>query len=154
MTQIPRPALWLGLAGLIPFFWGVAGLHSKALDDISTVIFGPDPRLNGAGLVLSYGIVILSFMSGVLWGFATRVTTQAGLYYTLSALPALWAQFFVSNSGLQSLVLLAMGYLALLALDWVFATKGLTPAWWMRLRILLTTGVLASIALAALGSGD
>lgn len=146
MTQIPRPALLLGLAGLIPFLWGAAGLYSPALASLGNLIFGPSPALNGAGLVLSYGIVILSFMSGVLWGFATRAASGAGLYYALSVLPALWAQFIVG----ANLWLLGAGYLGLLALDALFATRGLAPAWWMRLRLLLTAVVLACLAAAAL----
>jgi Protein of unknown function (DUF3429) len=149
MTQVPRAALVLGLAGLIPFVWGVAGLHSDTVARIGLSVLGPDPRLGGGGLVLSYGVVILSFMSGVLWGFATRATARVWLWYSLSVLPALWAQVFVGTLLDPGLAFLATGYLGLLALDWVFVVQGLAPAWWLRLRLLLTAGVLASLALAA-----
>ncbi len=151
MQHIPRPALALGLAGLIPFVWGAASLYIPAIADLGQQILGPAPRLNADGLVLTYGIVILSFMSGVLWGFATRATRGAWVFYTLSVLPALWAQFFVVHLMFTSLVLLGLGYIGLLGLDWLFTARGLAPAWWLRLRIILTLGVLACLVAAAVG---
>jgi Protein of unknown function (DUF3429) len=151
MTGIPRSALWLGLAGLIPFVWGVACAYDQTLAGISFLILGPAPRLMGVGLVLSYGVVILSFMSGVLWGFATRATERAGLYYALSVLPALWGVFMVGGPDASRFAYLGAGFVGLLGLDWLFAAQGLAPGWWMRLRVLLTAGVLACLALAAGG---
>ncbi|MFN3577140.1 MAG: DUF3429 domain-containing protein, partial [Tabrizicola sp.] len=69
-TRIPRPALLLGLAGLIPFLWSVATHLSPALAAAAGKWLSP--MFLGAYVGLTYGTVILSFMSGVLWGFATR----------------------------------------------------------------------------------
>lgn len=150
MTGVPRFALWLGLAGLLPFLWGAACAHSPQLADISLQVLGPAPRLMGVGLVVGYGLVILSFMSGVLWGFATRADRRAGLYFTLSVLPALWGFFLAGGDAPERFVWLGAGYLGLLALDWIFARAGLAPTWWMRLRLLLTAAVLVCLAVAAL----
>jgi hypothetical protein len=44
---------------------------------------------------------------------------------------------------------LIFGFIGLLALDFAFFTWGLTPRWWMRLRILLTSIVVACLAVGA-----
>lgn len=146
--MIPRPALWLGLAGLLPFLWDVANVLSPAVAALGLHWFGP--RFVGPYVGLAYGTVILAFMSGVLWGFAVRAKANAALFYTLSVLPALWAFFFVGGGAEQATYFLAVGFVGLLGLDWFFATQGLTPPWWMALRVLLTTVVVASLLVTVL----
>lgn len=142
--MIPRAALVLGLAGLIPFAWGAASAANPTLAGISVTLFGPE--LWGVWMILDYGIVILSFMSGVLWGFATRATTtRAWIWYGLSVLPALWVFLGLRGETDSRFLALAAGYLGLLGLDFAFWRAGLTPPWWMRLRLILTSGVLVSL---------
>ena len=77
MNRIPPAALLLALAGLIPFLWGallVLGLTSGADWSLPAVLTG-DGRL----LMVRYGGIILPFMAGVLWGFATRADCHRGL---------------------------------------------------------------------------
>lgn len=96
MTPIPRAALGLGLAGLIPFVWGAASQLFPGLAEMGLAAAGP--RFVGPYVSLAYGTVILSFMSGVLWGFATKATgSAAATGYALSVLPALWAFFMVGG---------------------------------------------------------
>ena len=139
MTRIPRAPLLLGLAGVLPFAWGALTELVPALGDWSWAAIGP--RLTGRTLLLLYGTAILSFMSGVVWGFATRAEGRhAAVLYALSTLPALWAVAF----GFSTL-LLALGFLALLPLDRHAQASGLAPPWWMRLRLLLTLLVVACL---------
>jgi hypothetical protein len=149
MTLIPRSALILGLAGVIPFLWGAANVLFPA-----TVGWGGrwlSPMFMGTYVSLTYGTVILSFMSGVLWGFATKATgREAALGYGLSVIPALWAFFMVNGDPGNAAVNLAAGFAGLLLLDASFARQGLAPAWWMRLRLLLTGIVLACLAVPIL----
>jgi hypothetical protein len=92
---------------------------------------------------IAYGIVILSFMSGVLWGFATRATgTSAATGYALSVIPALWAFFMVGGGYVTAAMNLIFGFVGLLLLDWTFWRQGLAPDWWMRLRLILTAVVV------------
>lgn len=148
MTQIPRSALLLGLAGLIPFLWGAATLYSDGLAAFGTRTFGP--RFVGPFVQLQYGTIILAFMSGVLWGFATRAEGRvAATGYALSILPALWAFFFVGGGPVSAAIYLAAGFVGLLGLDWMFWNQGLAPRWWMTLRILLTTVVVICLGLTA-----
>ena len=147
MTQIPRAPLILGLAGLIPFVWGAATYLSDPLAQWGLATFGA--RFIGPYVQLFYGSVILSFMSGVLWGFATRASgAQAATGYALSVLPALWAFFMTGGGPVSAGTNLIFGFAGLLILDFAFWRWGLTPPWWMALRVLLTVIVIACLAVA------
>lgn len=140
-TPIPRSALILGLAGVIPFAWGAATVLSPELAQWGVQTFGP--RFIGPYIQLFYGAIILSFMSGVLWGFATKADgAVATTGYALSTIPALWAFFFTGGGPYSAATYLIAGYIGLLALDFLFWTQELAPPWWMSLRILLTTLVI------------
>lgn len=144
MSAIPRSALILGLAGLIPFLWGAATMLSPALNQWGLTTFGP--RFSGYFVGLQYGTIILAFMSGVLWGFATKASGRAAAAgYALSVIPALWAFFMVGAGPVSSAVNLIFGFVALLLLDWHFWRLGLAPPWWMHLRVLLTVIVVLSL---------
>ena len=43
-------------------------------------------------------------------------------------------------------MVLIAGFLGLLALDFAFSRAGLTPGWWMKLRVLLTSLVVLCLA--------
>lgn len=140
MTSIPRVPLLLGLAGVLPFAWGALTILVPALGDWSLDLLGR--RLTGRTLLLLYGTIILSFMSGAIWGFATRAEgRRAAALYALSTFPAIWALFLG-----YSAVALALGFLALLPLDAHAQRAGLAPPWWMRLRLLLTGLVVPCLA--------
>lgn len=132
--NIPRVPLILGLAGLIPFVLG-AGLASSG----GTVLAGA----LGIQILLLYGTVILAFMAGVLWGFAAKGWT---LGYVLSVTPALWAFFAAFLEDGPRMIALAIGFAAILGLDWGF--RHLAPEWWLRLRAILTVVVLACLGTA------
>jgi len=141
MRDIPPSALFLGLAGLIPFLWGAATVLVPGLAEWGIRSIGP--RFAGPYVLLSYGTVILAFMSGVLWGFATRAEGQVATSgYALSVIPALWAFFFVGGGPVSAATYLILGFLGLLGLDWMFWRQGLAPPWWMRLRVALTAVVV------------
>ncbi|HEY6918871.1 MAG TPA: DUF3429 domain-containing protein [Tabrizicola sp.] len=145
-TRIPRSALLLGLAGLVPFLWSAATHLSPPLASAAGQWLSP--MFLGAYVGLTYGTVILSFMSGVLWGFATRAEgREAALAYSLSVIPALWAFFMVSDASDTSAIFLAAGFVGLLLLDAMFQAWGLAPRWWLRLRVMLTVVVLGCLAI-------
>lgn len=145
MNRIPTAALILGLAGVIPFAWGALTLLSEPLSDWGVRALGP--RFIGPYVQLFYGSVILSFMSGVLWGFATKATDrQAATGYVLSVIPALWAFFMTGGGPVSAGTNLIFGFAGLLLLDWQFWRWGLAPAWWMQLRALLTGLVICCLA--------
>ncbi len=145
MSRIPTAPLVLGLAGLLPFLWGVATLFSPALADWGTWHLGT--RFVGPHVQLFYGAIILSFMGGAIWGFATRAD-HAGAY-VLAVLPALWAFFFTSGGVVAPALFLAAGFAGLLAIDALFWSRGLAPGWWMPLRVLLTSVVVVCLGITA-----
>jgi len=145
MKDIPRSALVLGLAGLLPFLWGAATALSPELGMQAMERIGG--RFIGPYVQIAYGTVILAFMAGVLWGFATRAAGRlAAVGYTLSVVPALWAFFMVGGGAVSAAVNLATGFAGLLLLDWFFWNAGLAPRWWMALRVPLTLVVLLCLA--------
>jgi hypothetical protein len=60
-------------------------------------------------------------------------------------IPALWAFFFAF--GDFALLTLAAGFLFLLPVDRAAMQLGLAPPWWMRLRMLLTSVVVACLVI-------
>lgn len=149
MEPIPKSALMLGIGGLIPFVWGAATDLSPALAAWGGQFVGP--LFLGTYVSLTYGTVILSFMSGVLWGFATRAERgDAAMGYVLSVVPALWAFFMVNGDPGDAAVNLFAGFLGLVLLDWHFWKMGTAPDWWLRLRIGLTAVVLACLLVPVL----
>ena len=143
---IPRAPLSLGLAGLIPFIWGAVTVVNGDLALWTAQTLGP--RFAGPYVMLFYGTIFLSFMSGVLWGFATKLDgQQAATGYALSVLPALWAFFMVGDGPTSAGISLMAGFAGLLGLDWLFWHHGAAPEWWIRLRILLTSVVLICLSI-------
>lgn len=147
--SIPRPALILGLAGLIPFVWGALTVLMPDLGQWTAQTIGP--RFAGPYVMLFYGAVILSFMSGVLWGFSTRLTgAKAATGYALSVIPALWAFFMTGGGPVGAGLSLMAGFAGMLGLDWLFWRHDAAPAWWMQLRAPLTVVVLICLTVGVL----
>lgn len=141
MKTIPRATLILGLAGLLPFIWGLLTLLVPSVNAWGQANLGG--RFVAPYVQLFYGAVILSFMSGVLWGFAAKAVGRAATAgYILSVIPALWAFFMTGGGPVTAATNLVVGFLALLLLDWHFWRLQLAPAWWIHLRILLTAIVI------------
>ena len=144
--MIPTAALWLGLAGVIPFVWGAATEISAPLFALGMKLIGP--RFVGQYVLIFYGTIILAFMSGVLWGFATRTSGRdAAIGFAVSVIPALWAFFFVGGGADRATWFLIAGFLGLMGLDYGFWRVGLAPPWWMNLRSLLTALVVGCLTL-------
>lgn len=146
MTEIPRTPLVLALAGLLPFLWSAATVLSPGLADWGQGTLGA--RFIGPYAGLFYGTVILSFMSGVLWGFATKmIGSSASLGYVLSVLPALWVFFTTGGGAYNAGIMLLIGFTGILGLDWFFWRAGAAPGWWMRLRLMITAVVLLCLVI-------
>ncbi len=147
--QIPRAALFLGLAGTLPFIWGAITITSPELARWTQTAL--HPRLSAPLVHISYGTVILAFMSGVHWGFATKSDgSRAWVGYSLSVIPALWAFFLPQSTYPQAAIGLMLGFGGLVVIDALFSHWGLTPPWWMRLRVLLTAIVVICLALGVI----
>jgi len=126
-----------GFTGTLPFLWGAVTQFSH---------LSLPANLLGAQLQISYGIVIFAYMSGTHWNFAAR--HQQGenpSSYIFAVVPALLlfaAMLFVPQ---QLHLALMIGFPMLLLVDRYFASVGATPAWWMNLRLWLSSIVTLSL---------
>lgn len=158
MQAIPRSALLLGLFGTLPF---IIGAVLSALPDLVANQTGAPifiSKIAGVTILTSYSMVILSFMSGALWGFAAHSAKTSA--YVLSVIPALFVFFnaifaFVitaTGQGQPTLLPFIFGFAAILILDRSFTKSGLAPAWWLKLRLIITTIVLICLTCGYLTS--
>lgn len=142
-TAIPRMALLLGLAGLIPF--GYSALVTLR-PELTYVDFG------ARDVALGYGFAIFCFMAGALWGFAAKSASRAaGLGYVLAVAPLLALLGVVALGYATLLEALLAGFPALLPLDAFFTWRGMAPRWWLNLRLLLTAGVVIFLGVVTYG---
>ncbi|MCI3134312.1 DUF3429 domain-containing protein [Phenylobacterium aquaticum] len=138
-SPAPRIAWIYGLAGLIPFAAaaGVAALSRGMMADYALMT------------LLVYGALILSFLGGARWGMEVVRPQVRIAVISLSMAPTL-AGFALliaphADRGVQC-ALMAAAFVA----QWVWDTRGFVhPAWYPRLRTVLTLG-----AVAALGVGS
>ena len=141
--RIPTAALVLGLAGLIPFAAGAASLW------VRLPLLPPE---TGLRLVVIYGAIILSFLGGIRWG------TAIGPYDTGRQAPEFAASVMGSLAGLSAAFLPAIPALAMLIAgflmqglwDVMSVDSGRLPAWFGRLRMILTAGVVVALVAALL----
>lgn len=139
-ARIPSAALFLGLAGLIPFAAGALSMWSQ---------FGPFPPPEGLKLVTSYGALILTFLGGIRWGTALSPygSARQGFEFTASVLGSLAGLAALFLAAVPALTLLLAGFLMQALWDVTSVEAGRLPQWFGRLRMMLTAGaVLALIA--------
>ena len=135
-TNIPTPALSLGLAGLLPFV--ASAVLMWTLD-------GPDAFFAERALLL-YGAVILSFLGGIRWG--TAMLNGAAMQWhplIISVIPSLLAWGALLLDSRYAALILIVGF----AGQWLHDINGVSerklPAWFSRLRTLLTVGAVVSL---------
>jgi hypothetical protein len=144
--SIPLAAVWLGGLGIVPF------LAFAAL-----ILIGP-PELVGTAsdALAAYGSIILSFLGGIQWGFATgdaHTGSENGALLrslSVSVLPSLVAWTALLAPRELGLVILAGTFLLVLLVDIRAARSNRAPAWYPSLRWPLTLLVVASLLVGAL----
>ena len=139
--SIPGMALALGLSGLIPFAAGAAALWAP-LQPLT-------PEL-GLKLVTAYGAIILSFLGGIRWGTAIGPydTRSQGSEFSASVQGSLAGLAAVFIPPVPSLTLLIAGFLLQALWDVTSVESGRLPAWFGKLRMLLTAGAVISLTAA------
>lgn len=140
-TSIPGAALLLGLAGLIPFLGGAAALWA--------MLPGLAPE-RGLQLIIAYGAIILSFLGGIRWGTAIGPydTRRQGLEFAASVLGSLAGLAAIFIPAVPALTLLIAGFLMQALWDVTSVESGRLPAWFGKLRMLLTAGAVISLTAA------
>ncbi len=142
MALVPASAKALGGLGAIPF---VALAAARWLAD-------PIDYASIDMALVAYGAVILSFLGGIHWGLAIAGSGTAQAPWRrllLSVVPSLlgWVALLIPRA--PALILLAVAFAAMVAIDTAAARAGRAPAWYPALRWPLTGIVVASL-LAAL----
>ncbi len=134
LTEVPRPALTLGVVGLFPFLIGATG--SWLLPDPYNFLAAQ------AGLV--YAPVIVTFLGAVHWGYAMADGKSAMSFARLgfSILPALVSWVALLSHPTPALILMAACFSALYLADVRAIQTGRFPAWYKDLRRPLTIVVL------------
>lgn len=139
-STIPKPALWFGLAGLIPFVTCAVALWT------GTPVYASIALQLQAG----YAAVILSFLGGVHWGRALAGDRfgPTGPRLMWAILPSLmgWILFFVPQIEIR-IVGFAVAFSLAYIVDVKAVQAGMFPDWYKRLRKVLTTGVLVTFIL-------
>ncbi len=144
IAPIPRPALVLGLGGLLPFF--ATAIASIALDS------PPEEAGRAVQALGAYGAVILSFLGGVRWGdlLDDSVRINQWMPLTLSVVPSLiaWSALLLGSTSM--LAVLIVGFAFQYSLDRAAVQRGALPEWFGRLRLILTCGALLSLIVTLL----
>jgi hypothetical protein len=99
--------------------------------------------VNASQWFLTYGLVILSFMAGTLWGQV--INESLGVWFIALASNvitlAAWLAFLLANSSI-SLVVIALGFIALYLLEVSFMKQIKRPAYYIGLRLRVTVLVV------------
>ncbi|XP_017577020.1 transmembrane protein 69 [Pygocentrus nattereri] len=137
LKKAPKPALYLGFSGLIPF------VSAPLLMAISEAYV---PEVAYAQVV--YGASIVSFLGGARWGFALPESSPAKpdwLNLANSVVPSLiaWLALLFSHNIIQSgmIVIIGLG----VSLHYDLALLPTYPSWFKALRTILTTVAFFSL---------
>lgn len=137
-ASIPHTAAWLGGFGLLPFAAGAVMSNIAVTADF------------GHWFIIGYGAIILSFLGGIQWGIALCADRPGSIAYVVSIIISLigWAATFLAPP--LSFIVLAAGFLAALAFDALATVLFGLPGWFLRLRFMLSLGVLTALGIAAM----
>jgi len=131
----------LGITSSVPFI-------ALGLAALSPLSFG---NLQAAQLLCGYAVVVASFMGGTLWGgtFSGTRASHSDAVVSVTAALSLWPALWMPQQSL--LLFLALLFALLLAYDLIRFKQRRIPSWYCRLRIVLSTVAIASIAITTLG---
>ena len=135
----PQLAKLIGYGGLIPFVGCAALMYAGNTGASIIALF--------ASAV--YGAVILSFVGAVHWGLTMR-EDRSPYWYVWSVIPAIlgWLSIVLLDIKI-SLLALAIAFTLAWSVDRQANLQGLIPAWYMRMRNILTVGATVSLLATA-----
>ncbi|KAA0712951.1 Transmembrane protein 69 [Triplophysa tibetana] len=137
LKKAPKPALYLGLAGLIPF------VSAPLLMAVSEVYL---PEV--AFAQIAYGASIVSFLGGARWGFTLPAGSPAKpdwLNLANSVVPSLiaWVSLLFSHDITQSAIIVIIGLG--IALHYDLSLLPTYPSWFKAMRTILTAVAFFSL---------
>ncbi len=136
--RMPMVAALLGFAGALPFVFFAGALWLPPP-------FPSVPFAFSGGLV--YGAVILSFLGGIRWGTALGMGEgeHRSMTFAVSVLPALAGWVALALPPLLGVGLLIASFLLQAQWDVISVEQGRLPAWFGKLRMLLTAAAVLSL---------
>tara|TARA_A100001011_G_scaffold203456_1_gene211798 strand:- start:74 stop:517 length:444 start_codon:yes stop_codon:yes gene_type:complete len=147
MTQIPSVVKVISTLGLFPFLVGVVAT-------LKISILHPDLNKFLIDLSILYGALILSFLGGCLFGFECLNKPVSKTYkYWVAILPSLWALLALQIANFSASIL-AIGFLLVFEADRRAHATGVTPNWWLSLRLPLTATVILSLTIIGFNHAD
>ncbi|XP_058258040.1 transmembrane protein 69 [Hemibagrus wyckioides] len=137
LKSAPKPALYLGFSGLLPF------VSAPLLMAVTETYI---PELAYAQVV--YGASIVSFLGGARWGFALPEGSPAKpdwLNLANSVVPSIiaWVALLFSHNIVQSSMMVIMGLG--ISLHYDLALLPTYPSWFKAMRMILTTVAFLSL---------
>lgn len=137
LMKSPKPALYLGFAGLIPF------ISPPLLMAVTETYF---PEL--AYAQVAYSASILSFLGGARWGFALPESSPAKpdwINLANSVIPSLlaWVTMLLSDSIVPAATMVIMGLG--ISLHYDLSLLPTYPSWFKALRSVLTIVAFSSL---------
>ena len=133
----------LGYAGLIPFIVFSLGSWFQL------------PMISDSTYILTaYAAIILSFMGAIHWGIAMSSSEdQNGKYFIASVIPGLSAWLALLMPQRYAIILLMVGFIALIIYDWSVEKPQRLPGWYIPMRNRLTLVVVMCLMFAQLSLG-
>jgi|TARA_R100000789_G_scaffold79958_1_gene75228 hypothetical protein len=135
VIAVARLAILVGIAGLVPFIAGVVGLFALPANSVAIL-----------GWFYLYSAGILAFMGGIYWTMALQLENRS--YPQSPLVTMLLSQVFFVGAGLglllhtpQKILLYTVAFALLYLVD-VRWMRQYWPAWYLKLRLLLTVVVL------------
>ncbi|XP_030062099.1 transmembrane protein 69 [Microcaecilia unicolor] len=137
LKEAPKPALYLSIAGLIPF------VSAPLIMAVTKVYY-----VEIAFAQVAYGACMLSFFGGIRWGFALMESSLARpdwLNLVNSMVPALlaWIALLCKDLPMQATILVIIGLG--IALHYDLALLSGYPSWFKALRAIVTIVAASSL---------
>lgn len=137
LAEVPRPALVLGFAEVIPLLACAIGAW----------LGGRGASLQLVSAEIGYGAIVLGFLGAVHWGLAIAEGAADNWRRLLPAvLPALLGWIALLLPAPSGLAILALGFAGTDAAERAAVTANRAPVWYAALRKPLTLTVLVSLA--------
>ena len=102
-------------------------------------------------ILTAYAAIILSFMGAIHWGIAmSRSEDQNGKYFIASVIPGLSAWVALLLPQRYAIILLMIGFIALIIYDWSVEKPHGLPVWYIPMRNRLTLVVVMCLMITQL----
>jgi len=129
-----KSVIFFSIIGLVPFYLDLFLLNTFL------------NNLNFEKISFFYGLLIISFLSGMQWQRWIEIKTSNFLYLSIPMLNFIFSFSSVFNFFLSPIIIVVIGLLVSLIIDVIFQ-KQFLPPWFVNLRIIVTFFAIISFFL-------